>query len=114
MSDGFPRSIADAMRALPARLRSDRAAGWRSRLHFRLRDSAQPEWTVEVEEGECRVQEGLRGEPTCVVVTREETFLGIALGRTDPRLAFLTGRVRISEPGEMVRFLKVFPPLAEG
>jgi putative sterol carrier protein len=102
------------MRALPARLRPDHAEGWRSRLHFRFPGDAAPEWTVVVDGASCTVAEGLAGDADCTVSAAPATFMAIATGRQNPQTAFLLGRVKVSSVGEMLRFMKVFPPLHAG
>jgi len=73
------------MATLPARLRPDKAAGWRSCCHFKLRGAEAPEWTVRVEDGACRVERGLGGRPDCVIEMTAETYVGIETGRVSRR-----------------------------
>ena len=96
------------MRALPDRLRPDRAAGWSSTFHFVLAGADHPDWTVWIEDGSCRVAEGLEGKPTCVVRMKEKTYRGLADGSVNPRSAFLTGRIKVSSLSEMMRFASAF------
>jgi putative sterol carrier protein len=102
------------MRALPGRIRAERAAGWRSRFHFRFPDDAHPEWTVLVDGAACDVAEGLSGAADCTVTAKADTFVGIATGRQSPQTAFLMGRVKVTDIARMLRFLEIFPPLRAG
>jgi alkylation response protein AidB-like acyl-CoA dehydrogenase/putative sterol carrier protein len=105
---GPPPPIEDVMRALPDRLCSDRAAGWSSTFHFVLTGADHPDWTVRIEDGTCRVDEGLDGNPDCVVRMKEKTYRGLLDGSVNPRAAFLTGRIKVSSLSEMMRFASAF------
>jgi len=101
-------TIESAFRSLPDRFHPERVPGWSSRLHFNIRGAEKPEWTVVVNDGNCEVIEGLDGDARSVVTSDEETYLGIATGEKDPQFAFLSGKVKVSHLGEMMKFLKAF------
>lgn len=101
-------SVETLMRSLPERLRSSGARGWNATFHYRIQGAHKPEWTVSVDRGACRVDEGLRASPDCVVEMSQETYLGLEAGTLDPRSAFLSGRVKVSNLGQMIRFIESF------
>ncbi|HEU4565615.1 MAG TPA: acyl-CoA dehydrogenase family protein [Gemmatimonadaceae bacterium] len=109
----MPHTIAGVMRALPSHMRADRTVGWRCRFHFRFGESDHPAWTVVVDGPSCTVAEGHTGTPDCIVTTSAATFIDIATGKHSPQTAFLMGRVKVSSLGEMMRFMKAFPPLRD-
>jgi putative sterol carrier protein len=41
---------------------------------------------------------------------KEETYLGIESGRVNPQVAFMMGKVKVSNIGELMRFVKAFRP----
>ncbi len=94
------------MRSLPGRLHPAAIWGWEATFHFLFSHSGEPEWTLRLDGRNCRVTEGLRGRPDCVVETNESTFLGIAAGTINPQTAFLLRRVKVSHPGPMMKLLK--------
>jgi putative sterol carrier protein len=106
-----PVTLADFFRSLPTRLRPDKTADWSSRFHFKLKNSAHPEWTVVIDGPRCEVVEGLVGSPSCVVSTSEDVYLGIENGTQNPQTAFLLGKVKISNVAEMMRYVKSFTPV---
>jgi acyl-CoA dehydrogenase len=106
--DAVPLAVDALMQSLPGRLRPDAAKGWTSRFHFKIAGSAHPEWTVVVDQGECTVDEGLAGEPQCVVEMEESTFLCLEEGTVDAQMAFLSGKVRVSNLAAMMRYAKAF------
>jgi putative sterol carrier protein len=96
------------MRSLTERIRPGAARGWNATFHCRIHGSDKPEWTVHIEDGRCRVEEGLRSSPDCVVQLSEETYVGIESGAVDPRTAFVSGAVKVSNLGQMIRFIESF------
>ncbi len=103
-----PADVEAILRSLPARLRPEKAEGWEGIFHFVLRGGDKPDWTVIVEDGACRVEEGLHGEPTCTVRMPAKTFIGIETGTKNPMAAFLKGRIRVTNVGKMRRYDKAF------
>lgn len=106
-SPGEP-TVEAVARAFPARFRPEHAEGWKAVFHYKLKGAAKPEWTVAIEDGRCTMEEGLRGEATCVVEMKEATFLGIQTGKANPQTAFMMGKVKVSSLSEMMKFLKAF------
>jgi putative sterol carrier protein len=96
------------LRSLPARLRTDRVEGYRGTFHFDVKDAAKPHWTVDIENSACTVQEGFLGTPTCVVTMDEETFLKIETGAQNPIMAFVKGRIKVTNVGQMRRYDRAF------
>lgn len=113
-----PETVEGLLRSLPHRFRPEKAEGWEGVLHFRLKGAASPEWTVRIGGGACTVEEGHHGHASCVVEMKEDTYLGIESGRVNPQVAFMMGKVKVSNIGELMRFAKAFrpagPPRAAG
>jgi alkylation response protein AidB-like acyl-CoA dehydrogenase/putative sterol carrier protein len=106
-----PEGLEGFFRSLPARVRPEKTAGWKSRFHFRFEGSAHPEWTVVLDGGSVTVTEGLEGSARCVVQSSEKVYLDIETGRQNPETAFLMGKVKVSDLGEMMRYVKAFRPV---
>ncbi len=110
-TDGLtPPTIAELISSLPDRFRAERAADWAATFHFNLKGDPHPEWTVKVDNGRCQVTEGLHGSPDCVVRMKAETYIGIETGTVNPQVAFMTGRVKVSDLAQMMRYIKLFRP----
>ena len=103
-----PAEVDAIFRTLPARLRVDRVEGYRGVFHFEIRESATPAWTVTIADGACTVDAGFNGEPTCNVTMDETTFLNIETGRQNPMMAFVKGRIRVTNVGQMRRYERAF------
>ena len=107
-----PTNVVELFGTLPIRFRPERAAGWNARFHFRFKDAARSDWTVVVEDGECRTLEGHDGTPDCVVTTTEKTYLAVESGQQSAETAFLLGKVKVSNVAAMTRFGKLFRKIA--
>ena len=47
-------------------------------------------------------------EPKCVVRATGDNFVGLASGDLNPMMAVLTGKVKITNQGEMLKYAKIF------
>ena len=66
-------------------------------------------WTVRVEGGTVRVDEGDAGEADCVISTSEETFGKIRDGRQNPMTAYMTGKVKVrGDVGAVMKLRSLF------
>ena len=75
-------------------------------FHFEVDGSGH--YTVTVEDCAIKVDEGLNGEAVCRVITSAESFSNLLTKDLNPMLAMMTGKLRISNPGEMLKYAKIF------
>ncbi len=94
--------------ALPAKVSPDAIEGIETLFHFDLEGEGGGQFSVKVTDGKVIVSDGLNGDPACVVRANEETFNKLVSGDLNPMMAVLTGKVKISNQGEMIRFAKIF------
>ena len=94
--------------ALPNKVSPNAVEGLETLFHFDLSGEGGGQYTVKVADGKVSVSDGLIGEPTCVVRANEETFKKLVAGDLNPMMAVLTGKVKISNQGEMIRYAKIF------
>ena len=89
-------AVADFFAKLPARAAAEpeKTRGLHDTYLFDVGPAGS--WTVSVDDGTLTVTEGDTGAATCTIVTNEDTFLGIASGRQNPAMAFMTGKVKVS------------------
>lgn len=96
------------LNALPSKVSPDAIEGLETIFHFDLEGEGGGKFTVRVADGKVDVSDGLNGEPKCVVRANEETFNKLISGDLNPMMAVLTGKVKISNQGEMLRYAKLF------
>ena len=94
--------------ALPAKVDPATIEGLETVFHFDLEGEKGGQYTISVADQKVTVTDGLVGEPKCVVRSTAENFISLANGDLNPMLAVLTGKVKISNQGEMLRYAKLF------
>jgi putative sterol carrier protein len=103
-----PAETEAIFRSLPDRFRPDRAVDWGGVFHFEIDGAASAQWTVRIEDGLVQVGEGLSGEPACVVRMNEKTWIGVETGTKSPMMAFVKGRIKVTNVGQMRRYDRAF------
>lgn len=93
---------------LPSKVSSSAIEGLETVFHFDIEGAQGGQFTIQVRDGKMEVMEGLEGEPRCTVKASDENFINLAIGELNPMMAVLTGKVKISNQGEMLRYAKIF------
>lgn len=92
--------------SLPQKVNPAAIEGLSTLFHFDVADSGQ--YTVRLDNGVFDVSEGLSGEPVCKVSTSAESFSKLISRDLNPMMAMMTGKLKISNPGEMLKYAKIF------
>jgi putative sterol carrier protein len=100
-------TIEELMRSIPERAASVGATDCDGVYHFTFGGAHKPDWTIRIADGDCQVTEGLLGQSDCTIRMDEQTFLGIQTGSVDPQMAFMTGKIKVSNLMLMMGFAKV-------
>ena len=98
----------DFIYRLPSKISSQAIEGHETTFHFDLEGENGGQYTVKVSDGKVNVTDGLSGEPACVIRSTDENFMKLINGDLNPMMAVLTGKVKISNQGEMLRYAKIF------
>ena len=98
----------DFIYRLPSKISPQAIEGHDTTFHFDLEGENGGQYTVKVLNGKVDVTDGLSGEPTCVIRASDENFMKLIHGDLNPMMAVLTGKVKISNQGEMLRYAKIF------
>ncbi|MEO0041910.1 MAG: hypothetical protein RL329_1367 [Bacteroidota bacterium] len=96
----------DFLMSLPAQINPAAIEGHHTCFHFNIGEAGQ--YTVQIEDGKCAVQEGLTGTPKCAVTTSPATLTGILNGSINPMMAVFTGKLKMTNQGEMLKYAKIF------
>lgn len=83
-------------------------AGMQTRFHFILSGDDGGDLTVEVDDGNVKVKDGLHGDPKCVVKSKASTFAKLLKRELNPMMAVMTGKIKISNQSELLKYAKVF------
>ena len=93
---------------LPNKVSKEALEGLETTFHFDIEGDGGGLITISVEDGDCISQEGLHGEPKCSVKAKDENLLKILKGDLNPLMALLTGKIKISNQSEMLKYAKIF------
>ncbi|HJW28375.1 MAG TPA: SCP2 sterol-binding domain-containing protein [Saprospiraceae bacterium] len=94
--------------SLPAKVNPQAIEGLETLFHFDIDGDHGGQFTVQVANGEVKVTDGLSGEPKCVVRASDENFVSVLTGALNPMMAILTGKLKISNQSEMLKYAKLF------
>ena len=82
-----------------------------SNIHFNISGDNGGTFTVRVADGACTVTEGLDGTPKCVITTKDSIYEGIELGKENPQMAVMMGKIKLTNIAEMLTFTGLFERL---
>ena len=98
----------DFIFSLPKRISPEAIEGHETIFHFILEGEGGGAYTVHVHDNKVETIDGLSGDPSCVIRSSDKTFLSLIRGDLNPMMAVLTGKVQISNQGEMLRYARIF------
>jgi putative sterol carrier protein len=82
--------------------------GHNTNFHFDVDGEQGGQITIEIKDGAVAILDGFHGDPKCVVRSKDVTLMGILKGEINPMTALFMGKIKISNPGEMMKYAKVF------
>ena len=101
-------STREILYGLPRKVSPSAIEGLETVFHFDIDGEDGGQYTIQVANGEVKVEDGLLGEPKCVVRASDKNFIDLIKGDINPMMAVLTGKVKISNQGEMLKYAKIF------
>lgn len=105
---GDPKTVKDIMYSIPKRIKKDKAANYSTVFHFDIAGETGGQYTVDIQNGEVNVSDGLNGTAECLVTSDDKTYEDVELGRMSPEMAFMGGQIKVSNLGAMMQFAKMF------
>lgn len=98
----------EIMYDLPNRFKAEEAADQSGIFHFQLSGDNGGDFTVNVANGTCTVEDGLNGEADCVITAEATDFEDAEEGRVNKQMQVMMGKIRISNLGAMLKFMGMF------
>ncbi len=98
----------DFIYGLPAKVPAAAIEGMETTFHFDLTGENGGQYTISIADQKVEVTDGLNGDASCVVSASEDNFVNLAKGDLNPMMAMLTGKLKISNQGEMLKYAKLF------
>jgi putative sterol carrier protein len=77
-------------------------------FHFKLDGDGGGEFTAAIENEKLAITEGLTGTAKCVVTTTSAILMEIVRKERNPTMAFMTGKIKVSNIGELTKYAKTF------
>lgn len=93
---------------LPAKVPVDAIQGVDTLFHFNVSGDDGVQASISIKDGEVKFEEGLVGDPKCVVSTSNENLQKVLSGALNPMMAIMTGKIKISNTSEMMKYAKLF------
>lgn len=107
-----PSTAREIILSLPQRYKTEKApADYSTTVHLNISGDNGGEFTVNIQDGKCSVTEGLIGTPKCTVSATDNNYQDVELGRTNPQMAVMMGKIKLSNIGEMMTFAGLFQRL---
>lgn len=105
----LPETARDIIYSLPNRLKTDKVDDTAThRFHFKLDGQTGGEFTVTLENKTVQVEEGLVGTATCEIKAKATDYEDLELGRGNPQMMFMMGKIKVSNLGEVMKFVTYF------
>ena len=105
---GQPQTVKEIIYSIPKRIKKDKAVNYSTIFHFDISGDSGGQYTVNVENGNVAVSDGLSGNAECIVTADAKTYEDVELGRMSPEMAFMSGQIKVSNLGAMMQFAKMF------
>lgn len=76
-------------------------------IQFDINGEAGGQFTVSIVDGALDIVSGLAGTPITTIKANDEVFLSIINKDQNPMMAMLTGKLKVSNPVEILKFAKI-------
>lgn len=107
--DQLPETARDIIYSLPNRLKADKVDDSAlHRFHFFLDGPTGGNFTVTVQNKAVTVLDGLVDEPTCEIRAKASDYEDLEHGRGNPQMMFMMGKIKVSNLGEVMKFITYF------
>lgn len=94
--------------SLPERANADALGDKETIFHFDVSGDGGGQYTVKVKDGKIHVTPGVEDEARCTVKTTNDNFMAVINGTLNPLMAIMTGKLKISNQGELLKYAKIF------
>ncbi|MEO7176494.1 MAG: SCP2 sterol-binding domain-containing protein [Saprospiraceae bacterium] len=102
------KTAAEFIQELPSKINPAAVEGLETCFHFDIAGEDGGEFTLNLANNELTVSPGFIGEPKCTVKASSENLMKVIKGETNPLMAIMMGKLKISNQGEMLKYAKIF------
>ncbi len=104
-SDETAREI---LLSIPHRIPKGMLKNVSSIFHFKINGTPGGNFTLIAKDEEATAQEGLTGEPNCIITAEEQIFVEVYRQEANAVLAIMTGKIKISNKAEAIKMAQLF------
>ena len=109
MSATTPETAKEIIYSLPNRLKTDKVDDSAThRFHFILDGPTGGNFTVTLQNKNVVVVDGLVDTPTCEIRAKASDYEDLELGRGNPQMMFMMGKIKVTNLGEVMKFITYF------
>ncbi|MCL4143682.1 UNVERIFIED_CONTAM: hypothetical protein GTU68_064526 [Idotea baltica] len=107
-----PTIAREIIENLSTRFKEDKAANYSGIFHFQIEGNKGGKFTVNIDKGKIDIQKGLSGDASCIVDVTDEVYEGVESGKINPQEALMSGQLKVSDLGAMMKFSSLFRRLS--
>lgn len=112
--DSVPQTAREIILALPQRFRPEKCEpDTRMIFHLDLSGDTGGLFTVAVKDNICTVFEGHIEDSTCTIIATASDYEDIELGRVNPQMAFMMGKIKATNVMALMQFITYFKRLVK-
>jgi len=93
---------------LANRFKSEKAGDLVGNYQFDISGKNGGQFSVLINKGELKVEQGLNGEASCLVEVADSVYEGVESGEVNPQTALMKGDLKVSDIAEMMKFSSLF------
>lgn len=101
-------SVKEFFNKLPEKVSAEAIEGMDTIFHFNFSGEEDGAHTVKIHNQKLEIEEGLEGNAECVISGKSENFLQVLNGEMNPMMALMTGKLKVSNTGAMMKYAKIF------
>jgi putative sterol carrier protein len=105
---GNPETAKEIIESIPLRIKKDKVGSTNLVFHFDLEGETGGQFSVKIKEGNCTVHPEFIETPDCIITALASVYEDVELGRLGPEIAIMSGKMKISNLGAMMGFVKLF------
>ncbi len=98
----------DFLTTLPMTVNPEYLKDVDTNFHFEIDGDGGGQFSVIVKDNKMNVYEHFEGEPNCKVTAKEKNFIALLRGELNPMMAVFTGKLKISNTAEILKYAKLF------
>ena len=106
-----PQTAIEILKSLESRFIVEKAPNIEIIYHFELEGNSGGNFTVTIKDNKCIVTEGLQGTAKCIVKAKATDYEDLELGRSNAQMAFMMGKIKVTNIGSMLKFIDMFKKL---